>query len=129
MRWVVRVYALIPDEWGRYLVVEEYFRGGWMTKFPGGGVYPEEGLIDALRRELWEELAVEVEKAEHFYTTDFFQRSYFHENARLLAVYYRAQLNKPPVPTSPRVKLLWLPPAFMALTFPVDRYVRRLLMG
>lgn len=129
MRWIVRVYALIPDEWGRYLVVEEYFRGGWMTKFPGGGVHPTEGLIDALRRELWEELAVEVEKAEHFYTTDFFQRSYFHENARLLAVYYRVQLNKPPMPTSPRLKLLWLPPAFMALTFPVDRYVRRLLRG
>lgn len=100
-----------------------------MTKFPGGGVYPQEGLMDALRRELWEELAVEVEKVEHFYTTDFFQRSYFHENARLLAVYYRVQLNKPPTPTSSRLKLLWLPPAFMALTFPVDRYVRRLLMG
>jgi len=66
------VYGLVADEWGRWLVVEEYFRGGWIQKFPGGGVEPHEGLIEALQREFWEELQVEVRRVEHFYTTDFF---------------------------------------------------------
>lgn len=128
MRWIVRVYALIPDEKGRYLVVEEYFRGGWIVKFPGGGVEPTEGLSEALARELEEELGSKPAAMEHFYTTDFYQRSYYHPAARLLAVYYKVKLLSPPMLRSTRLRLFWLPPAFMALTFPVDRYVRRLLM-
>ncbi len=68
MKWVVRVYGLLQDEKGRYLVLEEYFQGGWITKFPGGGVEPQEGLVDALRREMREELNITVRRAEHFYT-------------------------------------------------------------
>lgn len=129
MRWIVRVYALLPDEWGRYLVLEEYFRGGWILKFPGGGVEFSEGLIEALERELWEELRVRVSQVEHFYTTHFFQRSYYHDAARLLSVYYRVKTEEAPRLCGLRLKGLWLPPAFMTLTFPVDRYVRRLLMA
>lgn len=129
MRWIVRVYALIPDEWGRYLVLEEYFQGGWITKFPGGGVQSGEGLIDALRRELQEELATTPAETTHFYTTDFFQRSYYHTDARLLAVYYRVKLRDAIRPMNPRLRLRWLPPTLMALTFPVDRHVCRLLLG
>lgn len=128
MRWIVRVYALIPDEWGRYLVLEEYFQGGWITKFPGGGVHPKEGLIEALARELREELDVALVQASHFYTTDFFQRSYYHADARLLAVYYQVRLSGAIRPMNPRLRLLWLPPTFMALTYPVDRHVQRLLL-
>ncbi|GIV22808.1 MAG: NUDIX domain-containing protein [Bacteroidia bacterium] len=127
MRWIVRVYGLVADEWGRWLVVEEYFRGGWIQKFPGGGVEPHEGLIGALQREFWEELRVEVRRVEHFYTTDFFQRSYYHAEARLLAIYYRVWIEGEVRPMLSRQRLLWLPAAFMRLTFPVDRYVGQLL--
>ncbi|MCS6789772.1 MAG: NUDIX domain-containing protein [Bacteroidia bacterium] len=128
MRWIVRVYALIPNEWGGYLVMEEYFRGEWLTKFPGGGVEPHEGLIEALSREICEELHTEIEKAHHFYTLDYFQRSYYHKDARLMAIYYKVQLKDAPLVFSPRVKLYWLPPHLMQLTFPGDRQVQKLLM-
>lgn len=128
MRWIVRVYALIPDRWGRYLVMEEYFRGEWLVKFPGGGVEPYEGLIEALSREVREELHTEIEKASQFYTLEHFQRSYYHSEARLLAIYYRVQLRGIPLVFSPRVRLYWLPPHLMQLTFPGDRQVQRLLM-
>lgn len=128
MRWIVRVYALIPDAWGRYLVMEEYFRGEWIVKFPGGGVEPHEGLVEALNREMREELHSEIEKATHFYTLENFQRSYYHSDARLLAIYYKVQLKEEPLVFSPRVKLYWLPPHLIQLTFPGDRRVQRLLM-
>ncbi|MCS6896070.1 MAG: NUDIX hydrolase [Bacteroidia bacterium] len=127
MKWVVRVYALISDGDGHYLVLEEEFRGAKIVKFPGGGVEPEEGLKEALIRELREELAAEVASVRHFYTTDFFQRSYYHDSARLLSVYYEVKLKQEPLPYSPRLRLFWLPPAFLNMTFPVDRYVSRLL--
>jgi 8-oxo-dGTP pyrophosphatase MutT (NUDIX family) len=129
VRWIVRVYGLLRDEKGRYLVLEEYFRGGWITKFPGGGVEPYEGLIDALHREMQEELGITVRRAEHFYTTDFFQRSYYHQEARLLSVYYRVFYEGEVRATSPWLRLFWLFPGLMRLTFPVDRYVQRLLMA
>ncbi len=129
MKWVVRVYGLLQDEKGRYLVLEEYFQGGWITKFPGGGVEPQEGLVDALRREMREELNITVRRAEHFYTTDFFQRSYYHREARLLAVYYRVFYEGEVRVTSPWQRFFWLYPGLMGLTFPVDRYAQRLLMG
>lgn len=137
MQWVVRVYALIegtsesphapgavPPTW---LVLEEYFQGGWIQKFPGGGVEPHEGLLEALTRELQEELQTPPRSAEHFYTTDFYQRSYYHRAARLLAVYYRVRLADEPRPSSPRFRLRWLRADYFQLTFPVDRYVGQLL--
>lgn len=129
MRWIVRVYGLIPDEQGRYLVLEEYFRGGWIMKFPGGGVEPEEGLEEALRREIREELGVEVVHARHFYTTEFFQRSYYHAAARLLAIYYLAWVEGEIRPATGRLRAVWLFPELMQLTFPIDRFVRGLLMA
>ncbi len=129
MRWIVRVYGLLQDEKGRYLVLEEYFRGGWIMKFPGGGVEPQEGLLDALRREMREELGITVRRAAHLYTTDFFQRSYYHQGARLLSVYYRVFYEGEVRLTSPWLRFFWLFPGLMRLTFPVDRYVQRLLMG
>ncbi|MCS7188320.1 MAG: NUDIX domain-containing protein [Bacteroidia bacterium] len=127
-RWVVRVYALCQGAFGTWLVLEEYFRGGWIQKFPGGGVEPHESLQEALSRELQEELGASIEQIQHFYTTEFFQRSYYHENARLLAIYYKVKLKDIPFVRMPRLRLLWLPPPFMQLTFPVDRFVCGLLM-
>lgn len=124
----MRVYALIPDQWGRYLVLEETFRGGQLLKFPGGGVRPGEGLQEALQRELLEELGTPADKIEHFYTQDFFQRSYYHQDAQLLAIYYKVRLAGEIWPMNPRSRAFWLYPALMSLSLPVDRYVRQLLL-
>lgn len=129
MKWIVRVYGLLRDKNGRYLVLEEYFRGGWITKFPGGGVEEQEGLLEALYRELQEELGITVQKAEHFYTTHFYQRSFYHTRARLLSVYYRVWWEGEIRLTSPQMRFFWLFPELMRLTFPVDRYVQGLLTG
>lgn len=144
MRWIVRVYALIPGK-SRFsespstsstevptsptwLVLEEFFQGAWIQKFPGGGVEPYEGLEEALARELKEELNAEIRTLEHFYTTHFFQRSYYHEDARVLPIYYLVRLAGEPQVTSPRIRLRWLRADYLQLTFPVDRYVGRLLL-
>jgi 8-oxo-dGTP pyrophosphatase MutT (NUDIX family) len=51
------VLALVVDEEGRILLVEQTYRSGWYL--PGGSVRKREGLDDALRRELREEVGVE----------------------------------------------------------------------
>ena len=53
----IGVLALVVDDEGRILLVEQTYRSGWYL--PGGGVRRKEGLDDALRRELREEVGVE----------------------------------------------------------------------
>jgi ADP-ribose pyrophosphatase YjhB (NUDIX family) len=53
----VGVLGLVIDEQGRILLVEQTYRNGWYL--PGGSVHRREGLDDALRRELREEVGVE----------------------------------------------------------------------
>lgn len=53
----VGVLGLVLDDKGRVLLVEQTYRRGWYL--PGGGVRKKEGLDDALRRELREEVGVE----------------------------------------------------------------------
>jgi 8-oxo-dGTP pyrophosphatase MutT (NUDIX family) len=53
----VGVLGLVVDGEGRVLLVEQTYRSGWYL--PGGGVRKREGLDDALRRELREEVGIE----------------------------------------------------------------------
>jgi ADP-ribose pyrophosphatase YjhB (NUDIX family) len=53
----VGVLGLVVDEQGRILLVEQTYRSGWYL--PGGSVRRREGLDEALRRELREEVGVE----------------------------------------------------------------------
>lgn len=85
----IRVYGLLINEHQQVLVSDEYIRGNYFTKFPGGGLEFGEGLREGLRREFQEELQLEVEVNDHFYTTDFFQRSAFNPNHQILSVYYQ----------------------------------------
>jgi 8-oxo-dGTP pyrophosphatase MutT (NUDIX family) len=52
----VGVKAMILDEAGRVLLVRHTYRDGWF--FPGGGVKRRETLVDAVKRELFEEVGV-----------------------------------------------------------------------
>ena len=52
----VGVLALVVDDEGRILLVQHTYRRGWYL--PGGGVHKREGLDEAARRELREEVGV-----------------------------------------------------------------------
>ncbi len=95
-RFVIRVYGLIVNNQNELLLSDEFELGIKMTKFPGGGLEFGEGLIDGLKREFREECRnQEIENIRHFYTTDFFQKALFYENAQLISVYFLADLKEP----------------------------------
>ena len=91
----IRVYGLLINEHQQVLVSDEYIRGQYYTKFPGGGLEFGEGLREGLRREFQEELQLNVEVTDHIYTTDFFQRSAFNSNHQILSVYYHVNPLEP----------------------------------
>lgn len=84
----IRVYGVLINEKDQVLVSDEYIRGNYFTKFPGGGLEFGEGTRDCLRREFLEEMNLNVEVGEHFYTTDYFQLSAFHPGQQIICIYY-----------------------------------------
>lgn len=91
----VRVYGLLVDEQRRVLVSDEYIRGNYYTKFPGGGLEFGEGTRDCLKREFMEEMGLNVRVGEHLYTTDFFQLSAFNPSHQILSIYYYVHALEP----------------------------------
>jgi 8-oxo-dGTP diphosphatase len=87
----VRVYGLLFDENRRLLVSDEFIRGNYFTKLPGGGLEFGEGTRDCLRREFMEETGLAVEVTDHLYTTDFFQISAFNNRDQIISIYYRVE--------------------------------------
>lgn len=85
----IRVYGIITHPEKGMLISEERYQGHHFTKFPGGGLEWGEGPIDAIKRELREEMEMEVASAEHFYTTDFFVQSAFKETDQVISIYYK----------------------------------------
>jgi 8-oxo-dGTP diphosphatase len=79
------------NEKKQVLVSDEYIRGNYYTKFPGGGLELGEGTRDCLKREFKEEMDLNVEVKEHLYTTDFFQISAFNTLQQILSIYYRVE--------------------------------------
>lgn len=84
----VRVYGILFDEQQRLLVTDEFIRGNYFTKLPGGGLEFGEGTREGLKREFMEEASLEVEIGEHIYTTDFFQISAFNNKDQIISIYY-----------------------------------------
>jgi 8-oxo-dGTP diphosphatase len=84
----VRVYGILLDEDQRLLVSDEFIRGNYITKLPGGGLEIGEGTRDGLAREFMEEASIEVHVGDHFYTTDFFQISAFNNKDQIISIYY-----------------------------------------
>jgi 8-oxo-dGTP pyrophosphatase MutT (NUDIX family) len=91
----VRVYGILLNESGQVLVSDEYIRGDYFTKFPGGGLEFGEGTRDCLIREFKEEMDLAVSIGEHLYTTDFFQMSAFNPEHQILSIYYYAHAREP----------------------------------
>lgn len=91
----VRVYGILVNEDKQVLVSDEFIRGAYYTKFPGGGLEIGEGTRDCLKREFKEEMNLEVEIGDHIYTTDFFQQSAFNTAHQILSIYYFAKALEP----------------------------------
>ena len=144
----IRVYGILIDDQQRVLVSDEYIRGHYITKFPGGGLEFGEGTRDCLKREFMEETGLEVTIGDHLYTTDFFQQSAFNPIHQIVSIYYQVHT---PLPISLVAKTTlfdfephqvadpkgecevfrWIPVSKLkeeALTLPIDRHVVRLLL-
>ena len=107
-RFNIRVYGIwIQND--RVLVNEELIRGKTIIKFPGGGLDWGEGTIDCLKREWKEELGIDIEVLDHFYTTDFFQASAF-DNSQVISIYYLVTAAVPPVIVNlvPNERTYWI---------------------
>jgi len=90
-RFNLRVYGVLINVKKQVLVSDEYIRGGYYTKFPGGGLEFGEGTRDCLAREFMEEMNLKVEVGEHIYTTDYFQMSAFNPEHQIISIYYYAK--------------------------------------
>jgi 8-oxo-dGTP diphosphatase len=91
----VRVYGILMNDQGQVLVSDEFIRGEYFTKFPGGGLEFGEGTRDCLKREFMEEMGLNVQVGDHIYTTDFFQMSAFNKAHQILSIYYYAHALEP----------------------------------
>lgn len=87
----IRVYGILITEDNKVLVSDEFIRGNYYTKFPGGGLEFGEGTRDCLVREFIEEMNLKVQIKEHLYTTDFFQMSAFNPEHQIVSIYYRVK--------------------------------------
>jgi 8-oxo-dGTP diphosphatase len=90
----IRVYGILINENRQVLVSDEYIRGGYYTKFPGGGLDFGEGTRDCLQREFMEEMNLSVSVGDHIYTTDFYQMSAFNQGHQIISIYYFAHPNE-----------------------------------
>ena len=84
----IRVYGILINAQKQVLVSDEFIRGMYITKFPGGGLEFGEGTRDCLKREFMEEMQLHVEIGNHIYTTDFYQMSAFNKDYQIVSIYY-----------------------------------------
>jgi 8-oxo-dGTP diphosphatase len=87
-RFNVRVYGILMNENSEVLVADELIKGRYVTKFPGGGLELGEGTRAGLQREFKEELNIDTQIGEHFYTTDFYVPSDFDTESQVISIYY-----------------------------------------
>ncbi len=91
----IRVYGILLGDNKQVLVSDEYIRGNYYTKFPGGGLEFGEGTRDCLKREFMEEMNLNVRVGDHIYTTDYFQMSAFNPSHQIISIYYFAHALEP----------------------------------
>jgi 8-oxo-dGTP pyrophosphatase MutT (NUDIX family) len=63
--FTIRVYGLLITDENKVLVSDEFIRGNYYTKFPGGGLEFGEGTRECLAREFMEEMNLKVEVGDH----------------------------------------------------------------
>src|SRR4051812_28795796 len=91
----IRVYGILLGDNNEVLVSDEFIRGNYYTKFPGGGLEFGEGTRDCLKREFMEEMNLNIRVGDHIYTTDYFQMSAFNPEHQIISIYYFAHAQEP----------------------------------
>ena len=91
----IRVYGILINEKRQVLVSDEFIRGAYITKFPGGGLEFGEGTRECLAREFMEEMNLKVKVTDHIYTTDFYQQSAFNAAHQIISIYYFVEAMEP----------------------------------
>ena len=130
-RFNVRVYGIWINN-GQLLINEEIIRGRAVTKFPGGGLDLGEGTRECLAREWKEELGLDINVLDHFYTTDFYQPSAF-DNSQVISIYYRVSAEKVPLEIVNLVeqeRTFWIPLGDLrrdTFSLPIDQVVGEML--
>lgn len=128
----VRVYGLLIEQ-EQILLSYEQYKGFDMLKFPGGGLEYGESTVDGLKREFKEELNCDIEVLNHFYTTDFFQPSFF-DGSQVLSIYYFVKRQNPTLELmnlNPHEQFQWhslLTLTTDMMTYPIEKKVVSLLL-
>jgi 8-oxo-dGTP pyrophosphatase MutT (NUDIX family) len=89
----IRVYALVVKN-NRLLISEEQHGGFFLRKFPGGGLQFGEGVLQALHRELKEELDADVDSASLLCVTEDFVVSFLNNKQQVIGVHYLVDLKQ-----------------------------------
>ena len=93
--YTIRVYAFLVNQDNEVLLLDEKYGGHRFTKLPGGGLEPNEGILDCINRELEEELGLQNLKLKQFHISEKFVKSKIHSNTQVIAVYYSCKnINK-----------------------------------
>jgi ADP-ribose pyrophosphatase YjhB (NUDIX family) len=142
------VYVILLNEDQELLVSDEFIRGNYITKLPGGGLEIGEGTRDGLAREFMEEAGIEVHVGDHFYTTDFFQISAFNHKDQIISIYYLVHTADTKIiltkakafdflpeqvadPNGTAEHLRWIPLSTVsedAMTLPIDKVAIKMLI-
>ena len=93
--FTIRVYGILINELQQVLVSDEFIRGNYYTKYPGGGLEIGEGTRTCLRREFMEELNLKIAVGDHIYTTDIYQQSAFNPADQIISIYYFVKALEP----------------------------------
>ena len=139
-RFNLRCYAIIFNDKKEVLLSDEYRNGHAFTKFVGGGLEWGEGTKDCLKREIKEEMGIDVIIGELFFVNDYFQESVFNKNDQLISFYYtiksidlkKIEIENHTIPlTEEGEKFRWKKIKDLQnsdVTFPVDQKVIRKLI-
>ena len=93
MKFNIRVYGLLIHQ-SKILLSDENRFNLQFTKFPGGGLEFNEGILDCIHREFQEELDISIKNPKLFYINETFVPSAFNKNDQIIAIYYLIESNE-----------------------------------